>query len=379
MSGSAGGYPGLGEHRARFALLHGVCFERNDGFLKSAGIIGLGKALPERVLTNAEIETMVETSDEWIFERTGIRKRRVAGENETSASLGTAAAAEALRMAGVDPADVDLIICGTTSPDTLFPSTACHIQQRLGCVNAAAFDLAAACAGFVYALAVGSELVASGAHKMALIIGADVLTKFTDWTDRGTCVLFGDGAGAAVVAPVEDGRGVLSYDLGADGTGTGLLVIPGGGGLHPASHQTVDDRLHYIKMEGREVFKFAVKIMGESSERSLAKCGLSPHDVDCFVPHQANTRIIDSATRRLGIAPERVFTNVADYGNTSAASVPIALYEAFLMGRIREGDLVVVVGFGAGLTWASCVLRWTMSAVPEGDGKELAGAARVDK
>lgn len=335
-------------------------------------------ALPEKVLMNSELESMVDTSDEWIFERTGIRQRRVAGPDETSATLGASAAAEALRTADVDPADVDLIICGTTSPDTLFPSTACLIQQSLGCVNAAAFDLGAACAGFVYALSVGAQLVASGAYTRALIVGADVLTKFTDWTDRGTCVLFGDGAGAAVVAAVEEGKGMLSFDLGADGTGSGLLVIPGGGGRNPASHQTVDDRLHYIKMDGREVFKFAVKIMGESAERALVKCGLTPADVDCFVPHQANTRIIDSATRRLGIAPDRVFLNVAQYGNTSAASVPIALYEACSSGRIGPGDLVVTVGFGAGLTWASCVMRWTMAPASLAGAAQAAGAARVD-
>lgn len=346
--------------------------------LRSAGIIGLGRSVPEKVLTNAELETMVETSDEWIFERTGIRQRRVAGEEETPASLGAAAGAEALEMAGVDASHIDLIICATTSPDMLFPSTACLIQDRLGCVNAAAFDLGAACAGWCYAFVVGSQLVASGAYDTALVIGADVLSKFCDFTDRTTCVLFGDGAGAALVAPVEPGKGVLASDLGADGAGAGLLTIPGGGGRHPASHRTVDDRLHYIKMDGREVFRFAVKVMGESAERALSKCGLSATDVDIFVPHQANVRIIESATRRLGISPDRVFVNVQDYGNTSAASVPIALYEAYLSGKIRQDDLVVAVGFGAGLTWASCVFCWTMATRPSVGAGNVAGEARAE-
>ncbi|MEI6915215.1 MAG: beta-ketoacyl-ACP synthase III, partial [Armatimonadota bacterium] len=256
-----------------------------------------------------------------------------------------------------------VIICATTSPDMLFPSTACLIQNELGCVRAAAFDLGAACAGFAYALAVGSQFIAAGSYDRVLVIGADVLTKYVDFTDRGTCILFGDGAGAVVLAPVEDGKGMLAFDLGSDGSGAELLKIPAGGGRAPASEQTVKDRLHYIKMEGKEVFRFAVKVMGESTERTLAKCGLCTEEIDLFVPHQANIRIIDSAARRLGIPLERVYVNVDRYGNTSSGSIPIALYEAWQHGRLNPDDKVVIVGFGAGLTWASSVTVWTMPSV----------------
>lgn len=331
--------------------------------LRAAGIVGLGMAVPEKVLTNHDLEKLVETSDQWIVDRTGIRERRVAGDGETSGTLGARAGREALASAGIDPLDVDLIVCATTSPDMLFPSTACLIQDALGCTRAAAFDLSAACSGFAYGLAVTSQLVASGAFERVLLIGSDVLTKFTDWTDRGTCILFGDGAGAAVVSTVDPGQGVLGFDLGSDGSGSQMLTIPSSGSLHPQSEQTLKDRLQFIHMDGPAVFRFAVRIMGESAARSVEKCGLTPHDVDWFVPHQANIRIIDSATKRLGIDPERVYVNVERYGNTSAASIPIALYEAYHKGCIKQGDSVVMVGFGAGLTWASCVLVWTMPAV----------------
>ncbi len=345
--------------------------------MRSAGIVGLGMAVPQRVLTNADLEKMVDTSDQWILERTGIRERRVAGEDETSSTLGAAAAREALESAGLDPLDVDLIVCATTSPDMLFPSTACLVQHQLGCVRAAAFDLSAACSGFAYGLAVTSQLVASGAFRNALLIGVDVLTKFLDWTDRSTCVLFGDGAGAVVLAPVESGRGLLGFDLGADGSGADLLTIPGGAAKHPISEESLREKLRYIRMDGQQVFRFAVRVMGESAARAVEKCGLTPDDVDWFVPHQANIRIIDSATRRLGIDPGRVYVNVDRYGNTSAASIPIALYEAYHSGCLKEDDTVVTVGFGAGLTWASCVLVWTMPAAGRQNRQSAAAAEGV--
>lgn len=331
--------------------------------MRSAGIIGLGKAVPEKVLTNDDLTRLVDTSDEWIVERTGISRRRVVGEGETSSTLGTAAAREALQSSGLKPEDIGLVLCATTSPDMFFPSTACLIQEALGCSNAAAFDLSAACSGFGYGLAVASQMIAGGSFDNVLLIGVDVLTRFVDWTDRGTCILFGDGAGAVVMGPAEEGRGVLGFDLGSRGSGADLLKIEGGAGRAPASEQVLQERSQFIKMDGREVFRFAVTIMGESAERALTQAGLTPADVDMFVPHQANTRIIDSATRRLGIDPEKVFVNVQEYGNTSAASIPIALHEAYHTGRIKEDDVVVTVGFGAGLTWASCVLIWTMAGV----------------
>lgn len=330
----------------------------------SAGIVGLGKAVPERVLTNHDIQKIVDTSDEWIVERTGIHERRIASDSETASSLGAAAAKEALVHAKLDPSEIDLVICSTISPDMQFPATASIIQHAVGCTKAAAFDLGAGCAGFAYAAAIAAQLVASGGFRKVLVVGSDVLSKSLDWTDRTTCVLFGDGAGAVVIAEVEEGQGFLGFDLGSDGSGSELLKVPAGGSRHPATHETVDARQHYIQMEGKEVFRFAVKVMGESAERALAKCGMSSTDVDLFVPHQANVRIIDSAMRRLNLPPDKVYVNVGHYGNTSAASIPIALHEAYYKGLIKQDDTIVTVGFGAGLTWASCVLRWTLPTIP---------------
>lgn len=334
--------------------------------------------MPERVLTNYDLEKVVETTDQWIFERTGIRERRVAGDTETSSTLGAQAALEALEHARVDPDDVDLIICATISPDLTFPATASLIQNQIGASHAAAFDLGAGCSGFAYAMVVGAQFVIAGSYRNVLIVGADTLSKFLDWTDRSTCVLFGDGAGAALIAPVEDGKGLLAFDLGSDGSGSELLKVEAGGGRKPASQETVANREHFISMNGREVFKFAVQIMGQSAERALAKCGIAPGDVDWFVPHQANTRIIDSAVQRLGISPDRVFVNVDRYGNTSAASIPIALYEAYWNGKIRQGDTVVTVGFGAGLTWASCVFTWTMATIVQDNPERQVEALRTE-
>lgn len=319
--------------------------------------------MPERVLTNHDIQKIVDTSDEWIVERTGIHERRIASDDETASSLGTAAATEALVHAKLDPSEIDLIICSTISPDMQFPATASIIQNAIGCIKAAAFDLGAGCAGFAYAAAIAAQLVASGGFRKVLVVGSDVLSKSLDWTDRTTCVLFGDGAGAVVIAEVEEGQGFLGFDLGSDGSGSELLKVPAGGSRHPATHETVDARQHYIQMDGKEVFRFAVKVMGESAERALAKCGMTSTDVDLFVPHQANVRIIDSAMRRLNLPPDKVYVNVGHYGNTSAASIPIALHEAYYKGLIRQGDTIVTVGFGAGLAWASCVLRWTLPTI----------------
>ena len=310
--------------------------------LVPVGITGLGSYVPPRVLTNSDLEKMVDTSDEWIQTRTGIRERRIAGPEVASSDLAVLAARPALERAGVAPTDLDLIVVATVSPDMLYPATACIVQDRLGADHAAAFDLEAGCTGFVY----------------ALIIGAEVLSKFLDWTDRATCVLLGDGAGAAVLQPVEEGRGLLSFTLGSVGSGGDALKIPAGGSRMPTSEETVRNRLHFTVMQGQEVFKFAVKAIEDACRLSVERAGLSLDDVNVVVPHQANSRIIDAAAKRLGIPMERFFSNVDRYGNTSTASIPIALEEAVQEGRIQRGDVVVLVGFGAGLTWGAATLRW---------------------
>ena len=307
---------------------------------KAVGILGLGCYVPEKVLTNHDLEKIVETSDEWIVERTGIKNRHMAD-------------------AGVSPEEIELVIVATASADHAFPSTACLVQDRIGAKNAAAFDLSAGCSGFVYSLGVASQMVKSGLYKKALIIGAETLSRIMNWEDRNTCVLFGDGAGAAVIGEVEDGLGVLGIDLGSDGSGGKYLFQPAGGSRRPASHETVDAREHFIHMNGNEVFKFAIQIMGKTAKRALAKAGLEPADVDLLVPHQANIRIINSAAKRLKMPMEKVWVNVDKYGNTSAASIPIALCEAQEQGVLKKGGTVLLVGFGAGLTWSSIVLKWS--------------------
>lgn len=329
--------------------------------LRGAGIVGIGSFVPKTVLTNADLEKMVDTTDEWIVTRSGIRQRHIIGEEDIVVSdMGIEAAKRALESAGITAEQIDLIICATITADMPFPSTACIIQDKIGAANAAAFDMQAGCSGWVYALSTAAQFIRSGTYDHVLVIGADALSKCTDWTDRSTCVLFGDAAGAAVLSPVAEGDGVLATYLGSDGSGGEYLKIDAGGSKLPASEETVRNRRHYIQMAGREVFKFAVKIMGEASLRVLDMCGLTHDDVDIFVPHQANTRIIDAAAQRLDLPPEKVFLNVQNYGNTSAASIPLALDEAYRAGKIKQGDVVVVVGFGAGLTWASGVLKWTM-------------------
>lgn len=327
--------------------------------LQPAGITGTGRAIPEKVLTNADLEKMVDTSDEWIRTRTGIRERRIAEAHVASSDLGSEAARKAIEDAGVTAKDVDLIIVATITPDMAFPATACIIQDKIGAVNAAAFDLSAGCSGFVYALDMAVNSVMTGKVRTVLVIGVDTLSKITDFTDRSTCVLFGDGAGAAVVQPVEENYGVLATYLGSDGSMGHTLYMPAGGSRRPASEETVANREHYICMSGNEVFKFAVRIMSEASLEVLRRAELQPEDIDLFIPHQANIRIIDAAARRLQLSKDRVFVNVDKYGNTSAASVPIALDEAKEAGLIKKGDRIVLVGFGAGLTWASAVMRWS--------------------
>lgn len=328
--------------------------------LKSVGILGTGTYVPNKVLTNQDLEKMVDTSDEWIVTRTGIRERRISGEDEAASDLAYQAAQKALEMSGITADQLDLIIVATVTPDTAFPSTANILQDRLGATKAAAFDLAAACTGFLYGIATASQFVQNGLYRYALVIGVECLSKIVDWTDRNTCVLFGDGAGAAVLGPVEEGYGFLSFDLGSDGKGGELLKLPAGGSRMPASNETVASRLHYIYMSGGDVFKFAVRAMGASAEAALEKAGLTKEDIDFLVPHQANIRIIDAAVKRLGVSKDKVVVNLDRYGNMSAASIPVALDEAVRKGSIQQGDHLVLVGFGGGLTWGATVLRWSM-------------------
>ena len=322
-------------------------------------VVGWGKYVPQRVLTNEDLTQMVDTSDEWIRARTGIHERRLAGDGETTASMSIRAAREALEVAGVGLAQLDLIIVGTVTPDHLFPAVSCLVQDALGSTHAAAFDISAGCSGFIYGLSVATHLLAAGVYRTALVIGAETLSRITDWTDRATCVLFGDGAGAVVLQAGENEGGVLATVLGADGSGGDVLRLPAGGSRMPASHHTVDEGLHFIQMKGREVFRFAVRILPAATREVLEKAGCELSELDLLVPHQANWRIIESAARSLDLPPEAVFSNVDRYGNTSAASVPIALCEAAEGGRIKPGDLVVCVGFGAGLTWGAAAIRWT--------------------
>jgi 3-oxoacyl-[acyl-carrier-protein] synthase-3 len=322
------------------------------------GILGTGKYVPDRVLSNADLEKIVETNDEWIVSRTGIKERRIAAEHQASSDLAYEAAVIALRNSEISAEQLDLIIVATITPDKSFPSTACILQDRLGAKKAAAFDLSAACSGFIYGLANASNFIATGTYQYALIIGAECLSRITDYSDRNTCILFGDGAGAVVIGAVPEGRGFRSFELGADGSGGELLRINGGGSRCPASPQSLEEKQHFIYMEGREVFKFAVRIMGGAAEEALRKAGLTKADIDLLVPHQANVRIIQSALERLSLPEDKCMINLDRYGNVSAASIPIALAEADELGRLKEGDCVVLVGFGGGLTWGASVIVW---------------------
>ncbi len=327
--------------------------------VKPVGILGTGKYVPERVLTNEQLETMVETNNEWIVTRTGIRERRIASAEQASSDLALAASELALKNAGITADQLDLIIVATVTPDMSFPSTACILQDKLGAKKkAAAFDLSAACSGFIYGLANAANFIAVGTYKYALVIGAECLSKITDYTDRNTCILFGDGAGAVVIGEVPEGRGFRSFELGADGSGGELLKISGGGSRLPVSEETLSAGHHYIQMAGADVFKFAVRIMGSAAEEALAKAGIAREDIDLLVPHQANIRIIQSALNRLELPEEKCMINLDKYGNVSAASIPIALAEAVEQQRVKEGDTVVLVGFGGGLTWGASVIVW---------------------
>jgi len=322
-----------------------------------ACIAGTGSYVPERVLTNSDLERMVETSDAWIVERTGIRERRIAATGEACSDLGTRAAESALKAAGVSSSDLDLILVATCTGDTLLPSTACLIQHRLGAVRAAACDISAACCGFVYALSVADAYIRTGCRAV-LVVGSEVMSAVTDWTDRNTCVLFADGAGAVVLKPTDAERGILSSHLHSDGTFWDLICIPGGGSRMPPSEKMLSERQQFVKMRGNETFKVAVRTLEETAREALSANHLSVDDVDLYVPHQANVRIIKAVAARLGLPLDRVVMNMDRYGNTSAASIPLALDEAARTGRLKEGDLVMLGAFGSGLTWASALIRW---------------------
>jgi len=328
------------------------------GSTRPVKIAGMGYYVPPHVLTNFDLEKMIDTSDSWIVERTGIRERRLASREVSTSDLAREAALACLKDAGVSPVDIDLIIVASASPDHLFPATACLVQHAIGALNAAAFDMEIGCTGFIYALATGTQYVASGMYKNVLVVGAECLSRLVDWTDRTTCCLFGDGAGAALLAEGQPGEGILGFHLGVDGSGGNLLSLPAGCARMPASKDTLEKRLHHIHMEGKPVFKFAVKIIDSAVTKVLEKCGRSPEDIGVLIPHQANLRIIESACARFGIPRERVMVNIDKYGNTSSASVPIAMCEALAEGRIRKGDLVVLVAFGAGLSYGSAAITW---------------------
>jgi len=324
----------------------------------AVSITGLGSHVPERVLTNDDLSKMMETSDEWIVERTGIRERRIAAPEEALSDLALPAAREALADAGLEGPEVDLIIVATVTPDMAFPATAAILADELGANEAAAYDLSAGCTGFMYAVAQAYGMLAGGLAQRALVVGGDVLSKILDWTDRGTAVLFGDGAGAVVMERVGEG-GFLGFELGADGSGGPQLYLPAGGSRSPATAESVADRRHFVQMNGREVFKFATRVLVSSAEAVLAECGRTVDEVDVYVPHQANVRIIDYATQKLGIPEDRVVIDVDRYGNTSSGSIPLALADAKADGRLAAGRLVLMTGMGAGLTWGSGLIEWT--------------------
>ncbi len=319
-------------------------------------IAGLGTAVPERVLTNFDLEKMVETSDQWIRERSGIERRHILGADENNSDLATAAAKRALDEAGLGPEDVECIVLATITQEYPFPATACLVQAKLGATQAAAFDLSAACSGFVYALQLGDSMIRSGVYKNVLVIGSEALSRVTDWQNRSTCVLFGDGAGAVVLVPSDGKRGILSTYAKSDGRLTELLWIPAGGTARPASHETVDQRLHFIQMEGREVFKHAVRTMTDAAKKAVKLARLEFTDIDWLIPHQANIRIIEAIAERVHIPRERIVVNLQEYGNTSSASIPLAMDEARRDGRIQPGHKCLLIAFGGGFTWASSVV-----------------------
>jgi 3-oxoacyl-[acyl-carrier-protein] synthase-3 len=325
---------------------------------RTCSITGVGSYVPEKILTNAELEKMVETSDEWITSRTGIKERRIAAANEFTSDLATKAAERAMKMAGVTAGQIDLIIVATLTPDMPFPSTACLVQRKIGASRAAAFDMEAACSGFIYALEIGQQFIMSQTYETVLVIGAEKLSSIVNWKDRNTCVLFGDGAGAAILQNRENSHGLLTAVMGADGNKADLLSMPGGGSACPATAESVANGMHYLRMDGKETFKNAVQAMVSAAHEAMRRCEIDITRIKCVIPHQANQRIVDAVGDRLGATPEQLFINLDKYGNTSAASVAIALDEAVVSGRIARGDLILLVVFGAGLTWGAAVIEW---------------------
>jgi 3-oxoacyl-[acyl-carrier-protein] synthase-3 len=335
-----------------------------DGTVMYAQIVGWGYAVPSRIMTNLDIEKMVDTSDEWIRTRTGISERRIAGPKESTSTLATRAALNALQAADLSPSKLDLVIVATSTPDFLLASVASIVQDNIGASKAGAFDLNAACSGFIYALSVANGMIASGLHETILVIGADTLSRLVDWTDRSTCVLFGDGAGALVLRRSDFPTGLRSCILGSDGSGVGSLYVPAGGSRTPISPEHIQSRQHFIKMKGSEVFRFAVNAMTQATQQAVQAAGMTMDDIDLFIPHQANIRIITAAAKALKIPTEKVFSNVERYGNTSTASIPIALCEAIEMGKVTVGANLAMVGFGAGLSWGAAVVQWGVDATP---------------
>ncbi len=327
--------------------------------LRHANITGTGSYLPEKRVTNRDLEKMVETTDEWIQQRTGIVERRMAAPDQATSDLACEAAKIAIADAGLTPKDIDQIIVATVTPDTIFPATACRLQDRLGCRQIPAFDLSAACSGFIYGLSVARTAIAAGTAEHILVIGAETLTRFTDYTDRGTCILFGDGAGAVVLSRVPDSEaGIIDTHFAADGSGADLMILPGGGSRRPPSPEMLAEKLNFISMQGRAVYKNAISKIVMLVTESLQRCGLTRDDIDIIIPHQMNARIIESAAKHLDLPMEKIFINLDRYGNTSAATVPIAIDEAKRLGRLKKGDLVSLVAFGGGMTWASALIRW---------------------
>jgi 3-oxoacyl-[acyl-carrier-protein] synthase-3 len=328
--------------------------------LVRAQITALGTYVPPRVMTNADLEKIIETSDEWIVTRTGIRERHIVDQGVATSDLAVEATKRALAERGIDANEIEAIVVATVTPDMLFPSTACLVQHKLGMKNVWGFDLSAACSAFVYALQTGAQFVATGAHKKVLVIGADVMTSILDYTDRATCILFGDGAGAVILEPSEDGNGIIDFVHEVDGSGGCSLYMPAGGSLHPASHETVDQRMHYIRQDGQAVFKFAVRKMAEVCETLLQRNGVKASDIDCFIPHQANQRIINATAERVGLKQENVIINIDRYGNTTAGTIPLAMQSAREQGKLKKGDLVLLASVGAGFTVGATLLRWTI-------------------
>ncbi|CEJ74788.1 3-oxoacyl-ACP synthase [[Clostridium] sordellii] len=324
-----------------------------------AGIVGVGSYVPKNIISNFDLEKIMDTSDEWIKTRTGIRERRIVDENEATSDLATKAALNAIKDANLTPEDIDLIIVATITPDMIFPSTACLVQANIKATKAACFDLEAACSGFIYGITVAKQFIESDTYKHVLVIGAEALSRILDYEDRSTAILFGDGAGAVVMGPVIEG-GVLSTSLGSDGNGKDYLNIPAGGSKTPASEDSIKNKLHYIKMAGNDVFKFAVRIMQDASVECIESANLEIQDIDYLIPHQANIRIIEASAKRLKLSMDKVYVNLDKYGNMSAASIPVALDEAYREGKIKKGDNIVLVGFGGGLTWGASVVRWSI-------------------